>query len=76
MDYIPKYKITADKLRQQLISGNVVTTSVEQYSAWVKKRADELAGAGNALLESLRGDLTLPAIALETQKQEHAFATA
>ena len=26
MDYIPKYKITSEKLRQQLISGNVANT--------------------------------------------------
>jgi hypothetical protein len=76
MDYIPKYKITAEKLHQQFISGQIVNTTVEQYGGWVRKRADELASASNAFLEVLRGDLQLPTVSVDSEKQEHAFATA
>jgi hypothetical protein len=76
MDYIPKYKITAEKLRQQFISGQITSTTVEHYPAWVRKRAEELAAAGNDFLESLRGDLKLPAISADLEQQEHAFAAA
>ncbi len=76
MDYIPKYKITADKLRQQFISGQIANTTVKQYPDWVRTRADELAGAGNEFLEGLRGDLKLPVAAADTEKQEHAYDAA
>lgn len=76
MDYIPKYKITAEKLRQQFISGQIVATTVKQYPDWVGRRADELASAGNEFLERLRGDLKLPAAGADADKEENAFATA
>jgi hypothetical protein len=76
MDYIPKYKITADKLRQQFISGLITNTTVKQYPDWVRTRADELASAGNEFLEELRGDLKLPVVAADTEKQEHAYDAA
>jgi hypothetical protein len=76
MDYIPKYKITAEKLRQQFISGQISSTTVEHYPIWVRKRAEELAAAGNDYLEALRGDLELPAISADIEEQEHAFAAA
>jgi hypothetical protein len=74
MDYIPKYNVTSVKLRQQFISGQITNTTVAQYPDWVRKRADDLAAAGNAFLEELRGDLKLPSI--EGERQEHAFAAA
>ena len=43
MDYIPKYNITNDKLKQQLISTNIVTTTVDEYPQWLRKRAENLA---------------------------------
>jgi hypothetical protein len=74
MDYIPKYNITSVKLRQQFVSGQITNTTAKQYADWVRKRADELAVAGNAFLEELRGDVKLPSV--EGERQEHAFAAA
>src|SRR5262249_47558160 len=76
MSYIPKYKITADKLRQQFISGQIVATTIQQYPAWVHKRAEDLAKEGNKFLENLRGSLELPSATADVEKQGHAFATA
>jgi hypothetical protein len=76
MNYIPKYNITAEKLRQQFISGQVTNTAVNQYPDWVRARSDELARAGNEFLEELRGDLKLPAAASDAEKQEHAYEAA
>jgi hypothetical protein len=76
MDYVPKYNITAEKLRQQLISGQITSTTVKQYPDWVKKRAVDLAKAGNELLEELRGDLKIPNGTTDIQTHEHAFAVA
>jgi hypothetical protein len=76
MDYIPKYKITADKLRQQFISGQITTTTVQQYPDWVRKRAAELAHEGNDFLEGLRGNIKLPTVTSDTEKEQHAFAAA
>jgi hypothetical protein len=76
MDYIPKYRITSEKLRQQFISGQIVETSVGNYPDWLRKRAETLAAAGNQLLEELRGDLKLPTSAEGIEAEEHAFATA
>jgi hypothetical protein len=76
MDYIPKYKITAEKLRQQFISGQITNTAVKQYPDWLKTRATDLAGVGNAFLEELRGDLKLPVVAADAERQEHAYDAA
>jgi hypothetical protein len=76
MSYIPKYKITAEKLRQQFISGLITNTTVKQYPDWVRARADELANVGNSFLEELRSDLKLPVVAAETEKREHAYDAA
>jgi hypothetical protein len=76
MSYIPKYKITAEKLRQQFISGLITNTTVRQYPEWVRARADELAKVGNSFLEELRGDLKLPVVAAEAEKREHAYDAA
>ncbi len=76
MDYIPKYKITAEKLRQQFISGQITSTTVEQYAEWVRKRAADLAKAGNEFLDELRGDLKVPDVTGDTRMHENAFAVA
>jgi hypothetical protein len=76
MDYIPKYKITAEKLRQQFISGQIMNTAVKQYPEWVRGRAVELASEGNAFLEELRGDLKLPDIVADSQRDDHAYDAA
>jgi hypothetical protein len=75
MNYIPKYKITAEKLHQQFISGQITNTAVTQYPDWVRNRASELAKVGNKFLEELRGDLTLPAISPDAD-QENAYDAA
>lgn len=60
MDYIPKYKITAVKLKQQFISGQIRNTTVQQYPKWVRSRAADLSRTANKFLEDLRGNLKLP----------------
>lgn len=76
MEYIPKYQVTAEKLRQQFISGQITSTTVPQYATWLRARAEELATAGNKLLEHLRGTLKLPAAAAEAEREEHAYEAA
>ena len=76
MDYIPKYKITAEKLRQQFISGQITNTNVKQYPDWLRTRASELASEGNRFLEEFRGNLKLPAAVAEVEKQDHAYDAA
>lgn len=76
MDYIPKYKITAEKLRQQFISGLITETTVKQYPEWVRARAGELANVSNAFLAELRGDLKLPDVMGDSQKDDHAYDAA
>lgn len=76
MDYVPKYGITSEKLRQQFISGQITNTSVKQYPDWVRARAVELAKVGNAFLEELRGELKLPDVIGESREQEHAYDAA
>jgi Protein of unknown function DUF262 len=76
MNYIPKYNITAEKLRQQFISGQITNTSAKQYPDWVRTRAGELARVGNEFLEELRGGLKLPTTAPSAEQQEHAYDAA
>jgi len=53
MDYIEKYRITEDKLRQQLISTSIIDTKDSGYESWLNERANKLAQAGNAFLKEL-----------------------
>lgn len=76
MEYIPKYRVTAEKLRQQFISGQVTNTTINQYPRWLRERAEELAVAGTRLLEDLRGNVKLPGATVETERQEHAYDAA
>ena len=57
LNYIERYKISEDKLKQQYISNDVTTTSTDQYETWLIKRANSLAKAGNDFLESLKVSL-------------------
>ena len=57
MNYISRYKISQAKLEQQYIFEDITTTSSGQYDAWLQKRAQTLAEAGNAFLDGLKGDL-------------------
>lgn len=54
MDYIDRYKITADKLRQQFINEDLRTVEVSQYVDWLNGRANVLANAGNEFINGLR----------------------
>jgi hypothetical protein len=48
----------------------------EKGSRLLVQQAAELAKAGNEFLEELRGDLKLPTMAPEAEKQEHAYDAA
>lgn len=74
MDYIPKYKITAVKLKQQFISGQIRNTTVQQYPKWVRSRAAELSRTANKFLEDLRGNLKLPVA--DPEEEERAYDAA
>ena len=54
MDYIDRYKITREKLRQQLIEDDLKTIEVERYPDWLQHRAASLAQTGNEFIASLR----------------------
>lgn len=53
MNYIQRYGITAGKLEQQFIDGDIMSTPVEEYEAWLKRRARRLTEAANAFLDEL-----------------------
>lgn len=57
MDYITKYRITSEKLEQQFIEEDILSTPVTEYLNWLSARANKLAAMGNQYLESLKGDL-------------------
>jgi hypothetical protein len=76
MSYIPKYKITKDKLMQQFISANIASTTIDEYPSWLRKRAESLARTANEFLEELRGDVELPMDLTEDKNPEHAFEAA
>ncbi len=57
MEYLHKYKITADKLTQQFIISDLGTTSIEQYPGFLKHRAEVLAAEANKYLGALRNDI-------------------
>lgn len=61
MNYVTKYKISELKLEQQYIS-KLSSTTVEQFPAWLERRAETLSNAGNDFLEGLRGGLALPTV--------------
>lgn len=54
LDYIQRYGITPGKLTQQFIDGDITAVSVAGYEAWLNKRAQRLADAGNAFLDELK----------------------
>ena len=54
MDYIDRYEITAEKLRQQFIEDDIRTVEVAQYPEWLQRRATVLAKAANEFIEGLR----------------------
>jgi hypothetical protein len=76
MSYIPKYQITGQKLKQQMISTNIVQTSVSEYPKWLRQRAQLLAGTANKFLKGLQGDIRQSKDILDSNSVEHAFETA
>ena len=57
MSYIGKYNITAQKLGQQFVDGNITAVTPPQYESWLRGRAQRLAEEGNAYLQQMRGPL-------------------
>jgi len=53
LSYVQKYKITDEKLRQQLIDPNFVNVLLTGFEPWLKDRAQRLADEGNRFLEEL-----------------------
>jgi hypothetical protein len=76
MNYIPRYRISAEKLSQQFISGQITEIDVIQYPNWLRARADQLATVGNALLEDLSSNLGLSSVLAVPLPEEHAYDTA
>jgi hypothetical protein len=54
MDYIDRYKVTSDKLLQQLIEEDLHKIEINGYADWLQRRAASLAKAGNRFIDSLR----------------------
>jgi hypothetical protein len=52
MDYIPKYEISAEKLRQQLIEPQIMNTAKEAFPQWLQGRAETLSQAANKYLDT------------------------
>ena len=57
MNYVTRYGVTPEKLKQQFIDPDFVTVGHDGYEAWVKARAAKLADEANAFLASLRSGL-------------------
>ena len=45
MNYVSKYKISDEKLKQQYVS-DLLSTTVDQYPKWLQARAETLALEG------------------------------
>lgn len=57
LDYVARYKITPEKLQQQLIDPSFTAIPISGFEEWLSARAARLAESGNALLATLRKDL-------------------
>jgi hypothetical protein len=54
MDYLDRYKISAEKLEQQFVPSDRSQFRIENYSAFLLNRANSLAQEANSYLDSLR----------------------
>jgi hypothetical protein len=54
MDYVTRYKIGAEKLKQQFIEPEFTAVPISGYEAWMRGRAERLAKEANAFLSELR----------------------
>jgi len=52
MNYLDRYKISSEKLEQQLINPNLATIPIEKFDQWLQKRAEALSVAANSFLKS------------------------
>ena len=57
MDYIRRYDISPEKLRQQLVNPDFVGTDPDRFEDWLFSRAEQLAEEGNCFLKELKADL-------------------
>ncbi|HUY89383.1 MAG TPA: DUF262 domain-containing protein [Pirellulales bacterium] len=57
LDYVERYQITPDKLRQQLIDPEFTKVSFTGFDGWLRQRAEALANAGNEFMAELKGSL-------------------
>jgi hypothetical protein len=73
MDYVGRYAIPSEKLRQQDIDGDLAETPLSEFPSWLGRRADTLAAATNEYLGGLKGDLALPAVVASEDTAEHAY---
>lgn len=54
MDYVSRYKITPEKLSQQLIDPAFTRMPIDKFETWVRDRAERLAKETNDFLAELR----------------------
>ncbi|MEX2492358.1 MAG: DUF262 domain-containing protein [Nitrospirales bacterium] len=54
MDYVTRYKITPEKLKQQFIDPQFTNVPISEYDSWAKSRAEKLAKEANSFLAELR----------------------
>lgn len=76
MDYVKRYEITADKLKQQCIEADLIRTPLDEFPGWLQRRSEALSTAANEYLAILRGDLTIPTVAVQEEATEHAYDAA
>jgi hypothetical protein len=54
LDYVKRYKITAQKLEQQFIDPSFTDLPISEYETWTRQRSERLASQANAFLAELR----------------------
>ena len=57
LDYVNRYNITADKLKQQFIDPQFTQVAIAQHENWVQQRAERLAKEANIFLADLRSGI-------------------
>jgi hypothetical protein len=57
MDYVKKYKISSEKLKQQFIDPEFTNVQKVNFEKWADERAAKLADAANSFLNDLKAEL-------------------
>jgi hypothetical protein len=57
MDYVTRYKIGPEKLKQQFIEPEFTAVPISGYEPWMRGRAERLAREANAFLSELRNGI-------------------